>query len=450
MNLYAVWSLLSLNDLQPLSVKDKTEIYNGTEFEITRDDITGGTPLASDPDYLKVGDTALIGFNIYAYVGDIYVSGTDVGHYSTPLTAPLFYEIFPGVLVRLTDNPDAKVDPGVLTIKKAKVTISTDSDEKEWDGEPLHAGGTVTLPDGSTAPFTYEGGTVTLLTGDKGPETLNIKATGEQTDVGSSDNGYVVDWGKPDEWGTEASTAKKYNYEIVPGDVGTLTVKPIEVTIYVTLSDKEVPYNGEDQGYYAQFSFDTDNEQLKAEEGYGPFYAGPQQAYFAHGKEVGEYETHVGDDPRYYELSSDADAPWLEHYAPTYVVTQGTLTITPVPATVTFKLAGGNYDGDTSDVVVEANVGDTITILDAPKKEGYKFQYWQGSKYYPGDEYKVDFGGHTFTAVWAKADNGGGDSGKDGDGSSTGDNFGLIGIIALMAAALLGLVTLTVFRRREE
>ena len=73
----------------------------------------------------------------------------------------------------------------------------------------------------------------------------------------------------------------------------------------------------------------------------------------------------------------------------------------PITATLTFDLAGGKLDGKTGKVTVEANVGEEITILDAPTRSGYTFVYWKGSKYQPGDSYTVK-GDHTFTAVWKK------------------------------------------------
>ena len=47
--------------------------------------------------------------------------------------------------------------------------------------------------------------------------------------------------------------------------------------------------------------------------------------------------------------------------------------------------------------------GSTITIPAPPEREGYKFLYWEGSKYYPGDEYQVTEP-HSFKAVWEKED----------------------------------------------
>ncbi len=68
-------------------------------------------------------------------------------------------------------------------------------------------------------------------------------------------------------------------------------------------------------------------------------------------------------------------------------------------STITFNLSGGTLNGETS-FTVEAEVGSTITIPETvPVKEGYKFTYWKGSVYYPGDKYVVQEN-HTLTAQW--------------------------------------------------
>ena len=68
---------------------------------------------------------------------------------------------------------------------------------------------------------------------------------------------------------------------------------------------------------------------------------------------------------------------------------------------ITFSLDGGTLDGKTGSIEIEAAIGDEITIPDAPVREGYKFLYWKGSEYHPGDKYTV-IGDHSFTAVWEK------------------------------------------------
>ena len=62
---------------------------------------------------------------------------------------------------------------------------------------------------------------------------------------------------------------------------------------------------------------------------------------------------------------------------------------------------GAWANGETRRVYPRA-VGSTITIESAPTREGYKFLYWKGSEYHPGESYIVPDGGHTFVAQWEK------------------------------------------------
>ncbi|MDO5027429.1 MAG: family 20 glycosylhydrolase, partial [Tissierellia bacterium] len=70
------------------------------------------------------------------------------------------------------------------------------------------------------------------------------------------------------------------------------------------------------------------------------------------------------------------------------------------PETIKEKLVFvfGNGKG----MEIEAEVGDTIIIPEGPEKEGYRFLYWKGSIYYPGDKYVVEEGGHEFEAIYEK------------------------------------------------
>ena len=62
---------------------------------------------------------------------------------------------------------------------------------------------------------------------------------------------------------------------------------------------------------------------------------------------------------------------------------------------------GAWANGDTRRVYRRA-VDSVITIESAPMREGYKFLYWKGSKFYPGESFVVPDGGHTFVAQWEK------------------------------------------------
>ena len=70
---------------------------------------------------------------------------------------------------------------------------------------------------------------------------------------------------------------------------------------------------------------------------------------------------------------------------------------------VTFNFNGGELNGQKAALVIEADFDGYITIPEGPEKNGYKFLYWKGSKYYPGQKYKIE-GNHTFTAIYEKVD----------------------------------------------
>ena len=70
---------------------------------------------------------------------------------------------------------------------------------------------------------------------------------------------------------------------------------------------------------------------------------------------------------------------------------------------ITYDLNGGEYDGSTDDIVEKYVYGSKIKIHEAPTREGYKFLYWKGSEYQPGDDYTVTED-HTFTAQWEKTE----------------------------------------------
>lgn len=68
---------------------------------------------------------------------------------------------------------------------------------------------------------------------------------------------------------------------------------------------------------------------------------------------------------------------------------------------ITYVLDGGNVNGKTDDIVETYEFEQIINIKSAPKKDGYRFTYWKGSVYYPGDEYQVTEN-HIFIAQWEK------------------------------------------------
>lgn len=107
--------------------------------------------------------------------------------------------------------------------------------------------------------------------------------------------------------------------------------------------------------------------------------------------------------------------------------------------TITYDLNGGNYKGKTGTITRKYEDGKKIKLLGAPSKPGYEFAYWKGSKYKAKAKYKVT-GDHTFVAQWKKASN---------SGVNTGDDNLLAVYITILLAAVAGLVSAVMIRRKR-
>lgn len=68
---------------------------------------------------------------------------------------------------------------------------------------------------------------------------------------------------------------------------------------------------------------------------------------------------------------------------------------------ITYDANGGKFTDNKSIKQELHKENDTITIIEAPMREGYQFLYWKGSKYNPGDSYIVK-DSHAFVAQWNK------------------------------------------------
>ena len=101
----------------------------------------------------------------------------------------------------VTSKLDIKKVDGTIKVLPAELAVKTDSASKVYDGEALTAGASK----------------INLVNGEE----ATLKATGEQTEVGSSSNTYKLTFDK---------TAKAKNYKVVSEDLGTLTVKPQSIT----------------------------------------------------------------------------------------------------------------------------------------------------------------------------------------------------------------------------
>ena len=142
------------------STYDGNEHING----LTVTDSKLNTTLAEGTDYTLTYSGDLIN------VGTVTITIKGIGNYTGEFTKT--YQILP-----------------------REYTVTTNTDSKVYDGNPLTAGGTVNnLVDGETVGFTM---------------------TGSQTNVGTSDNTYELNW---------TGSAKKSNYTHGKDSIGTLTV----------------------------------------------------------------------------------------------------------------------------------------------------------------------------------------------------------------------------------
>nr|MCR5718972.1 hypothetical protein [Lachnospiraceae bacterium] len=101
-------------------------------------------------------------------------------------------------------NYDMEFVDNVLVIRQAKLTVTTGSSEKEYDGTAL------TNPESDIQCET-----------EIGLEGITITTTGSQTEVGTSSNTYEIDWG----------SNNSQNYDIEE-HLGTLTVTPVETVVW--------------------------------------------------------------------------------------------------------------------------------------------------------------------------------------------------------------------------
>ena len=172
----------------------ENSIYDGNEHinGLTVTDSKLNTTLVENTDYTLTYSGDLIN------VGTVTITIKGIGNYTGEFTKT--YQILP-----------------------REYTVTTNTDSKVYDGNPLTAGGTVNN-----------------LVKD---ETVNLTMTGSQTNVGTSDNTYELNW---------TGTAKESNYKHGKDSIGTLTVtaksiNPDDEKTGITVTDpKDSKYDGEE------------------------------------------------------------------------------------------------------------------------------------------------------------------------------------------------------------
>lgn len=119
--------------------------------------------------------------------------------------------------------------------------------------------------------------------------------------------------------------------------------------------------------------------------------------------------------------------------------------------TIAYDLNGGTLNGQTG-IIEETYEENTAIELPAPAREGYVFDYWEGSKYQAGDSYIVTED-HTFTAKWKENGKPAPDP-AGGDGSSentkTGDTNNILPWLILLMTSLCVFLTVVSVRLRKK
>lgn len=187
------------------AVEDVEEGYSVEITASTESKIYDGTPFESNTFSVKCFDEN--GDEVTDFENNYIVNATCSG---TITDAGEVVHSIDGYHIFRKDDPETEITDlfgkitsvdGKLTVAPRELSIKTESAEKVYDGKPLTAGGTVTgLADG---------------------ESITMKMTGSQTEVGSSLNTYELIWESNEQ---DKTAAKAQNYTISSNVVGSLKV----------------------------------------------------------------------------------------------------------------------------------------------------------------------------------------------------------------------------------
>ena len=265
-----------------------TVTYNGAEQSVTGYKVES----ISNPLYTAAD---------FAFSGTASVTGTDADTYAMGLSAAQFRNTSANIT-----NVEFAVTDGSLQINPRSVKLTSATDEKVYDGQPLTNGVVTVSGDGFV----------------KG-EGAAYNVTGSQTNVGSSDNDFT--------YTLNANTkAKNYTVETKPGK---LTVTPVtaEVTVTITGNKSTVTYNGAEQSVTG----------YKVESISNPLYTAADFAFSGTASVTG---TDAGSYPM--GLKAEQFQNTSKNFTNVkFVVNDGELTINPMALTITAGSDSKAYDG---------------------------------------------------------------------------------------------------------
>ena len=290
----------------------ETVTYDGDEHTATGYTFTTKNPLYTEKDF--------------TFTGDATAKGTDAGSYLMHLDASQFQNTnknFKSVTFIVEQD-------GALTITPRSVKLTSATDEKVYDGQPL------TRPD-------------VAITGDGfvAGEVSAIRATGTVTNVSDGEQPNTIVY-------TTSVGFKPGNYSIEK-DEGTLKITPVtdKVTVTITGNNGSVGYDGNEHSVTG----------YKVESISNPLYTAADFAFSGTdsvtGTDAGTYM--MGLTPAQFENTN----PNFENV--TFSVTDGALTITPMPLTITAGSDSKAYNGTplTNDTFTRTSLaaGDTLASV---------------------------------------------------------------------------------------
>ena len=247
--------------------------------------------------------------------------GTNFGTYDTVITGTA--TVTKGG-VDVTDKVIVNVNKGTLTISKRKVTLTSQTDSKDYDGTPL------TRPD------------VTITNGFVKDEVKEVKATGSVTNVSEGEVTNTITYKTSDKFNPN-------NYSITKNE-GTLSITPVtdEVTVTIKGNSKTTPYNGTVQSVGGYTVESISNTLYTSTD----FTLNGQA--MATGKDAAKYPMNL-DATQFVNNNTNFSNVKFE------IAEDGQLVINPRAVTLTSEKASKPYDGTPltrPDVKVEGNFVD--------------------------------------------------------------------------------------------
>ena len=283
--------------------------YDGDEHSVT------GYTTAIDNTLYTVSD--------FTFTGEAIAKGTDADSYQMGLNKSQFANSSANFT-----NVEFAVTDGSLQINPRSVKLTSATDEKVYDGQPLTNGVVTVSGDGFV----------------KG-EGAAYNVTGSQTNVGSSDNTFTY---------TLNTGTKADNYVIETAE-GTLTVTPMTAEVVVNIQGSKLSkvYNGAEQSVTG-YKVESISNSLYTAADFA--FSGTDSVT---GTDAGTYM--MGLTPAQFENTN----PNFENV--TFSVTDGALTITPMPLTITAGSDSKAYNGTplTNDTFTRTSLaaGDTLASV---------------------------------------------------------------------------------------